>query len=120
MKHLCGSCREISIGDEAVASIEDRLSHGDVVYVLREQHVPGIEYLRSSMEGTPGKRPCHLCTLIFRSLKDPLNICTSEEDSGLPDGPISLDLSIREGEIMLIARAGGSLGSPLTVSVGSG
>jgi hypothetical protein len=115
MKHLCESCREISICDEAVASIENRLCHGDVVYVLREIHVLGIGYLRNPIEGTPGKRPCHLCTLIFRGLKDPRNIGSSEEDSGLSDGPISLDISIREDEIMLIARAGDTLGGPLTV-----
>lgn len=126
MRHLCERCRKINISDEAVASIKIRLlsDGGDavVVHTLSEPHVPGIEYLRrSSMEGgVSGKRSCHLCALILRSLKDPRNIGTSEENSELPDGPISLDLHIRGDEMNLLARSGDTLGNPLTVSAGSG
>lgn len=67
---------------KAVASIENRLSHGDVVHVLRKPHILEIEYFRRSIEGTLCNKPDHLCALILRSLKNSSNISTSEEDSG--------------------------------------
>ena len=120
MSHLCERCCEINISDEAVASIKTRLKVEDVVHTLSEPHVPGIEYLRSSIRCASGKRSCHLCALVLHSLKDPRNIGTSEEDSGFPDGPISLDIHFQGDEMSLIPRSGETLGNPLVMSTGSG
>lgn len=120
MRHLCKICRQISISDEAVADIKSLVSEGDVFHPLKEPPYPGTEYLRLSAAGTTGQRPCHLCALLLRSLKDQSKIGTSEKDDGLPQRPISLDVRVRGEEIALVARFEGGLGNPLVVSVGSG
>lgn len=98
MRHLCESCREISVGDEAVAAVLDQLSlQEDTIRTIRNPHVPGVEYLkRESTESSPGRKPCHLCALILRSLKKPGSIGTSDEEFSLPEGPISLDYLYEE------------------------
>ncbi|PQE19070.1 heterokaryon incompatibility protein [Rutstroemia sp. NJR-2017a BBW] len=117
MRHLCGICRGVGLTDEAVASIQSR--QGDILHTLSEQHFPGIENLTASAAGTLGQRPCHLCILLLRSLKDPRNIGTSKENDGLPRGPISLDIQIRGEEIALVARSGNTFGNPLIISADS-
>jgi len=120
MRHLCGSCRETSIDNDAVASIENRLSHGDVVHALRKPHILELEYVRRSIEGTLDKKPAHLRALILRSLKDSSNIGTSKRILDCQRDLIPSDLSIRGDEISLIPRATSTLGDTVSVSIGSG
>lgn len=120
MKHLCKSCSELDIDDLTIASIKSRLSHDCTIHVLRDVHCVGIDVLQASANGILNRKACHLCALILRSLKDPRQIGTSEEDATLPSGPLALEIHVDTHQLRLVAKAGDDRGHPLQLSFDSG
>jgi hypothetical protein len=122
MKHLCEACQGLHITRTQVESLRARSEFertAEKEYFHEWLH-PDIFGLKASAEGEAGKRGCHLCTLILRSLKDYRTVGTAKEDSHLLDAPVKLATRATIDKVELVASLGGWDGHPLSLSTESG
>jgi len=111
MHHLCERCSTLRVIDKQSESF-----HGQLV--VSEPSYESVKYLVTSAQGNAGKA-CHFCALILRSLKGHRSIGTTEEETCLPSGPITISL-LKECDLCLIARCGTVVGFLIQLSLGIG
>jgi hypothetical protein len=112
MRHLCVHCSGMKVGDGNYSNMRV-IESPDFAFT--------VEYLADSAAGILTGKPCHFCALVLRSLKDHHFIGTSEEESRLPSGAVTLCLSGQdEDNYEIIAFCDTFTGNSIKLSLGAG
>jgi hypothetical protein len=79
-----------------------------------------LQTMKSSADRIVDGNICHLCALIFHSLKGRAVAGANGENVGISDGLVELEIRCASENLTMVPRIGSCVGYPLQPSIGGG